>query len=298
MMSEVTKEEIIYREAKLRASTRNILSQLFSSKVFVVGFLIVVGIGLIALLADYIAPYSPLKFVGKPLTPPNNVYLFGTDDMGRDIFSMTIYASRISLSIGFIAAILTTLLGMSIGLISGMVGGILDALLMRSIDFLLSLPYLAVALVILAFFKPNLYIIIIVIVILSWISTAKIVRANTITVKEENFIEAAKAVGGSRLYITIRHVIPNIMHAVLSSLVLNVRGAILFEASLSFLGFGDPKFISWGMMLFFARRGAAFAAGAWWYIVPPGFMIMITVLGFTLLSVGLDEVLNPRLRTD
>ena len=288
-MSKKIKEESAFKE--------NILL-LFSSKSFVIGFLIVLIITIIAIFADYLIRYPPLEFVGKPFTPPSSKYLFGTDDMGRDIYSMTIYASRVSLLIGSIAAILTTLLGMFVGLSSGMIGGLYDILMMRSIDFLLSLPYLALALVILAFLKPNLYIIILVIVILSWISTAKIVRADTMVVKELPFVEAARSMGGSKLYITIRHVTPNVIHAVISSLVLNVRNAILFEASLSFLGFGDPKHISWGAILFFARRGGAFAAGAWWYIIPPGFMIMITVLGFTLLSIGINDVLNPRLRRE
>jgi len=279
-----------------RSSAKETIRLLFSSKTFLTGFIIVIIISIIAVSADYMIRYPPLKFVGKPFTPPSDKFIFGTDDMGRDIYSMTISASRVSLIIGLIAAVLTTLLGMFIGLSSGMIGGIYDILMMRSIDFLLSLPYLALALVILAFLKPNLYIIILVIVILSWISTAKIVRADTLVVKELPFVEAAKAMGGSKVYITLKHVTPNILHAVISSLVLNVRNAILFEASLSFLGFGDPHYISWGAILFFARRGGAFAAGAWWYIIPPGFMIMITVLGFTLLSIGLNDVLNPRLR--
>jgi len=295
MMSS-TKKELIFKKVRTKTITKETLHQLFSSKVFLAGFIIVLAVSFIALLANYISPYQPLEFVGSPLNPPTSSHLFGTDDMGRDVFSMTMYASRVSLLVGFIAAILTTILGVSIGLLSGMVGGLLDAVLMRTIDFLLSLPYLAVALVILAFFKPNLFITILVVVLLSWISTAKIVRANTITVKEENFIEAAKAIGASRMHITFKHVMPNIMHSIVSSLALNVRGAILFESSLSFLGFVDPKYVSWGTMLFFARRGAAFAAGAWWCIAPPGLMIMVTVLGFTLLSAGLDEVLNPRLK--
>ncbi len=288
--------EAVFKRGREKAGSTQTLKLLFKTNTFLTGFAIVSTITLIALLADYIAPYNPFDFVGEPFQPPSGTYYFGTDDLGRDIFSMTVYAARVSLFIGVIAAALTTLLGMTVGLVTGMTGGFIDTFIMRAVDFLLSLPYLALALVILAFVKPNIFIVILVIALLGWISTAKVVRANTIMVKEEPFIEAAKASGGSKIYITFTHVIPNIMHALLSSLTLNVRGAILFEAALSFLGFGDPEMISWGTILFFARRGAAFAAGAWWYIVPPGFFIMITVLGFTLLSIGLDEVLNPRLR--
>jgi len=269
---------------------------LFYSKTFTTGFLIVVVILFIALFADFLATYPPLEFVGEPLAPPSYQHYFGTDDMGRDIYSMVIYGSRISLIVGIVAAFLTTFLGTAIGITCGILGGLIDTFTMRVIDFLLSLPYLAVALAIVAFLKPNLGIIILIIVILSWISTAKVVRAQTLSLMRSMFVEAAKAIGASRFHIALKHILPNVFPIVLSSLVLNVRGAILFEAALSFLGFGDPENISWGTILFFARRGGAFAAGAWWYIVPPGFMIMITVLGFTLISIGLDEVLNPRLR--
>ncbi|RLG88223.1 MAG: hypothetical protein DRO15_03315 [Thermoprotei archaeon] len=139
-------------------------------------------------------------------------------------------------------------------------------------------------------------IIILVIVILSWITTAKVVRAHTLSVMESLFVEAARAIGASNLHIMLRHVLPHVSPMILSSMALNVRNAILFEAALSFLGLGDPANVSWGTILFFARRAGAFALGAWWYIVPPGFLIMMTVLGFTLISIGLDEVINPRLR--
>ncbi len=278
------------------SSTREVIHLLLKSKPFMIGLILVLSVSAIAISADYISKYSPLDFVGEPFTPPTSKYYLGTDDMGRDIYSMTVYGSRVSLIVGLTAAVLTTLLGMSIGIISGMNRGIIDAIIMRIIDFLLAIPYLVIALSILAFLKPNLFIIILIIAVLGWISTAKVVRAQTITVMESAFVESAEAIGASQLHIALKYVIPNVIHVVLSSLVLNVRDAILFEASLSFLGFGDPRYVSWGTMLFFARRGGAFAAGAWWCIIPPGLMIMITVLGFTLMAVGLDEVLNPRLR--
>jgi len=272
------------------------IKSLFKCLTFTIGFLIVLIVGIIAIFADSLAPYPPLEFVGDPLEPPSITHYFGTDDMGRDLYSMVVYGARVSLIIGLTAAILSTLVGTTVGVACGIVRGVVDAITMRIIDFLLSLPYLAVALAIIAFLKPNMAIIIIIIVALSWISTAKVVRAQALSLMESLFVEAAEAIGASRLHIALKHILPNVFPLVLSSLVLNVRGAILFEASLSFLGLGDPESISWGTILFFARRGGAFAAGAWWYIVPPGFMIMVTVLGFTLMSIGLDEVLNPRLR--
>jgi len=272
------------------------LDMLFHSKTFTLGFSIVVTVSLIALLADIIAPYPPLDFVGNVLEAPSWKHLFGTDDLGRDIFSMVVYGSRVSLIVGFLAAIFSTIIGTAIGITCGILRGIIDAITMRFIDFMLSLPYLALALAILAFLKPNIFLVVLVIVILGWVSTAKVVRAQTLTIMASPFVEAARAIGASNLHIALRHVLPNAFPVILSSLVLSVRSAILFEATLSFLGLGDPALVSWGTILFFARRAGAFILGAWWYIIPPGFMIMITVLGFTLMAIGLDEVLNPRLR--
>ncbi len=274
----------------------DIIFDLFSNITFTAGFMIVTVVAIIAVLADIISPYPPLEFVAEPLLPPSELHPFGTDDLGRDLFSMTLHGSRVSLMVGITAAVISTLVGIAVGLTSGIVRGVLDMFTMRVIDFLLSLPYLAIALAILSFLKPNMMIIIMIIVVLSWIPTAKVVRAHTFSIMESLYVEAAKAMGAGRFYIAIKHILPNVIPITLSSLVLNVRDAILFEASLSFLGLGDPSSVSWGTILFFARRAGAFAANVWWYIVPPGFMIMLTVLGFTLMAIGLDEVLNPRLK--
>jgi len=281
------------------AKYKNILKmikQILKQKIFLTGLIIIITIILIASLADILAPYPPLKLVGNTFNPPSLNFYLGTDDMGRDIYSMIIYGSRTSLIIGITAAIFTTLLGTIIGIFSGVFRGILDTLLMRSIDFLLSLPYLVVALVLVAFLQPNIGIIILIIVILSWIPTAKVVRSKALSIMESGFVEAAISIGASRIHIALKHVLPSTLPIIISSLILSIRDAILFESTLSFLGFGDPTYISWGTILFFARRGAAFVAGAWWCVIPPGFMIMLTVLGFTLMSMGLDEILNPRLR--
>jgi len=275
----------------------NLILTLLRYRTFTLGLAIIVFIGIIAALADTIAPYSPTEFVAGGLEPPSPKHIFGTDDMGRDLFSMTVYGARVSLVVGLLAALLSTVIGTSIGVLCGVVRGFVDAVVMRIIDFMLSLPYLAVALAIVAFLKPSIWIIIVIIAALSWITTAKVVRTHTMSVMGNAFVEAARAVGAGTGRIITRYVLPNVSPMILSSMALNVRGAILFEAALSFLGLGDPSQVSWGTILFYARRAGAFVLGAWWYIVPPGLMIMLTVLGFTLIATGLDEVLNPRLRT-
>ncbi|RLG86569.1 MAG: hypothetical protein DRO15_05990, partial [Thermoprotei archaeon] len=171
------------------------LRTLLKCKTFIIGLSLITIIGIIAVLADSIALYPPLEFVGNPLESPSAKHPFGTDDMGRDIYSMTIHGARISLFIGIIAALLSTSIGTGIGVVCGVFRGIVDAVIMRIIDFMLSLPYLAIALVIIAFLKPSMMIIILVIVILSWITTAKVVRAHTLSVMESLFVEAARAIG-------------------------------------------------------------------------------------------------------
>jgi len=260
------------------------------------GIVIIAFIVLLAIFADKLTPYKPLDMIGEPLQPPSRMHLLGTDDMGRDLLTMVVYGSRVSLLIGVLAAILATAIGTIIGLLSAVIGGKLDVLISRSIDFVISLPYLAVALAILAFLKPSIWVIVVVIAALGWVTPAKVVRTSTLTVLGMPYVEAAYALGSSKLWIVWKHVLPGVMPFILSSMVLNVRSAILFEASLSFLGMGDPSHVSWGTILFYARRAGAFMLGAWWWIIPPGLMIMLTVLGFTLIAIGLDRVLNPRLR--
>ena len=260
------------------------------------GIVIIAFIVLLAIFADKLTPYKPLDMIGEPLQPPSRMHLLGTDDMGRDLLTMVVYGSRVSLLIGVLAAILATAIGTIIGLLSAVIGGKLDVLISRSIDFVISLPYLAVALAILAFLKPSIWVIVVVIAALGWVTPAKVVRTSTLTVLGMPYVEAAYALGSSKLWIVWKHVLPGVKPFILSSMVLNVRSAILFEASLSFLGMGDPSHVSWGTILFYARRAGAFMLGAWWWIIPPGLMIMLTVLGFTLIAIGLDRVLNPRLR--
>jgi ABC-type dipeptide/oligopeptide/nickel transport system permease subunit len=285
------------RQVQVQAARLSLIALMLRSRTLILGLSMIAAVAVVALAADYIAPYKPMDIVGDPLTPPSRLHPLGTDDMGRDILSMVIYGSRVSLLVGIVAAALSTAIGTAVGLASSIVGGKLDAFVSRSIDFVIALPYLAVALSVLAFFKPSILIVILVIVALGWVTTAKVVRTNSLSILGSLYVEAAYAVGAGRLWIARKYVLPGVMPMVLSSMALNVRSAILFEAALSFLGMGDPSHVSWGTVLFFARRAGAFVLGAWWYIVPPGLMIMLTVLGFTLLAIGLDEALNPRLRS-
>lgn len=220
--------------------------------------------------------------------------LLGTDDWGRDIFSQLIYGARISLLVGLLSAVLSVGLGLAVGLIAGYSGRALDEVIMRFTDMLLVLPGLPLLLVLIAMLGPSIWNLIMVIGVLGWMGFARMVRSQTLTIKERPFVEAAKAVGAGRWHIILKHVLPNVMTLVYVTLALAVPSAILSEAALSFLGLFDPTFVSWGRMLNEAE--SSLGVEKWWWIVPPGVSIALVSLSFILIGYALDEMLNPKLR--
>ncbi len=269
---------------------------LLRNKAFLLGLTIILALTIVAVFAPWIAPYNPYSFVGGDFEPPSHKHLLGTDSLGRDVFSMAVYGAQVSLFIGVFASLISTFMGAAIGIVSGVYKGWLDTVLMRLADFFLALPSIVIAIILAAVLKPSLYNVIIVIAIVSWPGPARIIRAQALSVMESLYVEAARSLGADKRYIAIKHVFPMSVPLMLANLVLGVRGAILLEAGLSFLGLGDPSHVSWGTILFYAQRDAAFTAGAWWDVIPPGLLIMLAVLGFTMLSLGMDEVINPRKR--
>lgn len=255
---------------------------------------------LIALIGPYIAPYNPWKTADSAeeiLTPPTLNHLLGTDELGRDILSQIIYGARISLLVGFTAAAIAMLVGTTVGVIAGYFGGKLDAFLMRIVDVFLSMPFLILAIVIVALFGRSLTNIMLAIGLTQWTRTARITRSQTLTVKERVFVLRARAVGGSHFYLMRRHILPNVLPLVFANTTLVISLAILSEAFLSFLGLGDPTKFSWGITIRYAFQTGAASIGAWWYFLPAGLCIMIVVLSFTFVSNALDEYFNPKLRS-
>ncbi|MFQ5999581.1 MAG: ABC transporter permease subunit [Candidatus Bathyarchaeia archaeon] len=220
--------------------------------------------------------------------------LLGTDFMGRDIFAQFLYGARISLLVGLLSAILSVLVGLSIGLVSGYVGGAIDEGLMRFADMLLVLPTLPLLIVLMAVIGASIWNLIIVIGVLGWMGFARVVRSQTLSLKERPFVEAAKAVGAGRFHIITRHILPNVMSLVYVSLALSVPNAIVAEAALSWLGLYDPSVISWGRMLFDVQGNRGYER--LWWVIPPGISIAFVSLSFILLGYALDEILNPKLR--
>lgn len=253
---------------------------------------------LVAIFGPIFVPFSTMEFgaVEDMLQPPSGEYLLGTDDMGRDILANLIHGARISLLIGAVATLISMFIGTLVGILAGYFGKGLDNVLMRFTDFFLVIPWLPLMMVLAAILGTSLWNIIFVIGITGWAGTARVVRAQTMSIKERQFVERTVSIGAGNLHIMLRHILPNVFPLVFANTVLVAAVAIVSETTLSFLGLGDPTMASWGMMLHYAFEGGATAAGAYWYYLPPGICVVLVVLSFTLLGYAFDEILNPKLR--
>jgi len=259
----------------------------------VVGLMILCVIGLVALFGPYMASNPPWKMVAARFIPPSTPYLMGTDDLGRDVLSGVLNGARVSLFVGFAAAAVSTAIGIAVGAYSGYYGGRADDILMRITEYFQVVPRFIMALIVVAIFGASVWNVIWVIAVFSWPVTARLVRAEYLTLKEREFIEAAKALGARDLKIIFREILPNAAPPIIVNSSLQVGSAILTEAGLSFLGLTDPSMISWGYMLYNAQR---FLRQAWWMATFPGLSIFLTVLGVNLVGDGLNDALNPKLK--
>jgi peptide/nickel transport system permease protein len=254
----------------------------------------------VAVFAPILAPYDPYASVRVTVfdiyQAPSAEHPLGTDDGGKDVFSSLLYGARVSLLVGFAAATMALLIGGLVGLVAGYRAGWIGSLLMRITDFFLVIPDLALQIVLVAIIGPSLGTIIFVIGILGWTTTARLVRSQTLTVRERKYVMRARAIGAGDAHILRHHVLPAVLPLMLANMVLVISLAILSESTLAFLGLGDPTVISWGQMLNFAFGRGAVSAGAWWALIPPGLAIVWVVLGTTLLGTALEDVLNPRLK--
>ncbi len=268
------------------------------NKLAMTGTLILLFFILVAILGPLFIPFSTMQFgeVEDILLPPSAKHLLGTDDMGRDVLANLISGSRISLLVGAVATAISMIIGTSIGILAGYFGKGIDNLLMRFTDFFLVIPWLPLMMVLAAILGTNLWNIIFVIGITGWAGTARVVRAQTLSIKERQFVERTISIGAGSAHIMLRHILPNVFPLVFANTVLVAAVAIVSETTLSFLGLGDPTMASWGMMLHYAFEGGATAAGAYWYYLPPGICVVLVVLAFTLLGYAFDEILNPKLR--
>jgi peptide/nickel transport system permease protein len=259
------------------------------------GGLIVIFLFIIALLAPVISPYDPGQInIKSVLQEPTAENIFGTDALGRDVLSRMIWGSRISLLVGFVAVGIATGIGIFLGALAGYYGRWVDNLIMRFVDIMLCFPTFFLILAVIALLEPNIWNIMIIIGITGWMSVARLVRAEFLSLKERDFTVAEKALGAKDFRIIFRHILPNAMAPILVSATLGVAGAILTESALSFLGIGvQPPTPSWGNILTAGKDNIEIA---WWLSLYPGLAILITVLGYNLLGEGIRDAIDPRLK--
>jgi len=250
---------------------------------------------LCAVLAPWIAPHDPWEF-GVAFLKPSWTNLLGTNDVGQDIFSELLHGARNSLLVGFAAAFISVSLGTVVGLIAGFRRGVLDDLLMGVTDVFLVMPMLPLAILVSVYLGSSIWNIILIIGLLWWPSTARVIRSQVLSIRESGYVESARALGAGDLWLMRRHVLPNVLPLLMAKFVLTVAVAMLMEASLSFLGLGDPIAKSWGMMLRYAFLRGGFVGGLWWWYVPPGLAIGMCILSLTLISFSIEEQSDPRLK--
>jgi peptide/nickel transport system permease protein len=263
--------------------------------ILVAGAFIILGVILMAIFAAYIAPYNAHdQNAGPQLSPPNADHWMGTDNLQRDVLSRIIYGARTILGVAILAAIISSLVGITMGLISGYSGGIFDKILSLIIDSVYSFPGLILAIAFAAMLGPGIINISLAVAVIYIPTYFRLVRGQTLTIKEELYVEAARSIGASNITIVVKYIFPNVIATTVVVFTMNVGDAIMIEAALTYLGLGlPPSVVDWGMDLAMGKK--YLPSGQWWLITFPGAMISLLALGFTMLGEGLAEILNPRL---
>lgn len=276
------------RDVGMRAFVRGYLRE----RGAVIGLLLLSAISLTAILAPFIAPYHPFQ-LHATLQPPSEDFIFGTDYLGRDIFSQMVWGGRVSMEFAFGAAGISLVLGVFLGAISGYFGGAVDAVMSRLFEIFLMIPRLFLIILVVALLGTNIWFVVVVIGLTLWPSNARIMRSQVLTLKKRGYVQAAVAAGVTPFTIMMKHVIPNGLAPVIANSTLQMAYAVLTEAGLSFLGLGDPGQVSWGQIL---NNGQNYMRSAPWIVIVPGLGIAFLLLGLHLVGDGVTRVLNPRLR--
>ncbi len=261
-----------------------------------IGLIIVVFFVVVALTAPWLAPYGVTEKVGPVFEPPSADHPLGLDDAGVDMLSLMMWGARVSLVVGFAAALVAMLIGGTIGLLSGYFGGRTDTVLMRMTDYFLVIPDIPLMLVAAAIWGRSLSNIIIIIGVIYWTTTARLIRSQVISLRERVYVKRATAVGAGHGRILFRHILPQVTPLIVANTVLTVAIAIFAETAIAFLGLGDPTLTSWGKLIENAFSHNAITVDAWWAIVPPGIAVALVILGCTMVGQAIEDTLNPRLR--
>lgn len=272
--------------SRMIGSINNAISTLSASSK--IGLALFVLFLIVAVFAGAVAPYDPwLRF--SPFMCPCFAHLLGTNDLGNDILSELIFGSRVSLIVGFGAAFMATIIGTGVGLLSGYFRGLADELLMGLTDVFLMIPQIPLIIVLAAFLRPSFWMTALLMGSLWWTSTARVVRSRTLQVREMSYVESAGSLGFSHAHIIFTDVLPNVLHVIMPKFLLAIASALIAEASISFLGLGDPTMKSWGMMINFAFIRGGFINGYWWWYLPPGLCITLFVLSVVLMGSSLED---------
>jgi peptide/nickel transport system permease protein len=273
------------------------------------GLAILVVFGLLALFPDLFVGKleTATTATGQSLQPPGGGYLFGTDELGRDVLNLTVHGARISMTIGLMATLITVFVGSLVGIVAGYAGGKTDTVLMRISDFFLVLPTIVLAIILapvildivgadaeLFGIRATMIVIVVVIGLTSWATTARVIRSQVLSIKMRMFVDRARVIGSGPGRIMRRHVLPNVINLIVAQAVLTFAIAVFTETTLAFIGLGDPFAPSWGQVLNSAQGAGAPGLGAWWYIAPPAICVVLVVLAFTLVGNALDDILNPK----
>ncbi len=259
----------------------------------VVGLVILLLVFAMAALAPVLFPFSPWDMQGAPFSPPGeDGFLLGTDSLGRDVAADIAYGAHVSLLIGAVSTVAAVTFGVVLGALAGYLGGVVDDVIMRVTEFFQTVPSFILAVVLVAIFTPSLLSIVVAIAVVSWPPVTRVVRAEFMTLRTREFVQAAEVLGRSRFAIAFREILPNALSPIIVLGSLMVASAILLESALSFLGLGDPNLMSWGFMI---GAGRSVIRLAWWMSVFPGIAIFLTVLALNLVGEGLNDALNPRL---
>ncbi|MGW4323153.1 ABC transporter permease [Streptomyces sp. NPDC004684] len=281
-----------------RASSARFWREYRRHRAGVVGLAALVLFALVALTAPLTVGSDVASVTdapGQPLQSPSGHFPLGTDQFGRNLLGLVVWGSRVSLLVGLLAAVLSVAIGAVIGITAGHFRGWYATVLMRVTDWFLVMPTLVLAIALATVLSRSLGTVVLAIGVTTWPTTARLVRAQTLAVESRPYIERARALGGGHWHIMSRHVLPNVMPLILAQTTLIISSAILAEATLAFLGLGDPTVVSWGGLLQDAREAGAVSSGDWWYLVPPGIAIAVVALAFTLCGRAVESVLNPRL---
>ena len=286
--------------ARRRASRRVFMRQFARNAGGMAGLAVLIIFTLLAIFAPLLFPASQLdvtQATGMPYQPPSSEFWLGTDDSGRSVLALVVWGARVSLVVGLAATVLSMVIGTTVGIVSGHYRGVFGGLLDRVTDWFLVIPFLPLAIVLATVLGASLLNIIIVIGITSWPGTARLIRAQTLSVESRPYLERSRALGAGNVHQMMRHILPNVMPLVLANTTLAVSISILSETTLSFLGLGDPTAVSWGTILEEGFQSGAVSQGAWWYIGPPGLCVVLIVLAFNLMGRAIEGILDPRTAT-